>query len=93
MEQFRTALHSLTLKVCRELEGKEIPQRPILTVVGPPDERPHVAMDPSRPALSELRGSLSLWLFSSPEYGAVADAVEVHPELREGIIVDAGGTL
>ena len=93
MEQFRTALHSLTLKICRDLEGQEIPQRPIWTVVGPPDAQPHVAMDPSRPALSELHSSLALWLFSSPEYGAVADAVEVHPELREGIIVDAGGTL
>ena len=91
--QVRTALHALTLKVCRDLEGQEIPTSPIWTVGRSPDSPPYVAMDPLRPALSELRTSLTLWLFSSPEYSAVADAVEAHPELRDGIIVDDGGSL
>jgi len=37
--------------------------------------------------------NLTIGLFKLPEYGAAADAVESDPELREGIIVDAGGFL
>ena len=93
MEQVRIALRSLTLKVCQALEGQEIPNKPVWTVVSPPDAPPHAAMDPDRPALSDLRISLTIGLLRFPEYGAAADAIEEEPELKVGIIVNEGGVL
>ncbi len=93
MEQFRNALRSLTREVCRQLDGVEIPKRPVWTVVNRSDTAPYVAMDVSRPALSDLRFNLTIGLLKLPEYRAAAEAVEKDPELREGIIVDAGGVL
>ncbi|MFC1937382.1 hypothetical protein ACFLWY_02335 [Chloroflexota bacterium] len=93
MEQLRSALRSLTQRICRELEGQAIPKRPVWTVVNPPGAAPHVALDVERLALSDLHVSLSIGLLRLPEYGVVAEAVENDPELREGIIVDAGGFL
>ncbi len=93
MEQFKNALRTLTQRICRELEGQEIPTRPVWTVVNSPEGTPYVAMDVERPALSDLHGGLSIGLSRLPEYGAAAEAVENDPELREGIIVDAGGFL
>ena len=91
LEEFKAALRSLTEKVCRELEGQEIPKRPIWTVVNTSGAAPHVALDVERPVLSDIRFGLSLGLLQLPEYGAVADAAENDTELREGIIIDAGG--
>jgi len=71
----------------------EIPKRAVWTVVDSTDTRPHVVMDVDRPALSDLLYSLSIGLSRLPEYEAVAEAVERHPELSEGIIIDAGGFL
>ena len=93
MEQLKTALRSLTQRICRELEGQEIPKRPVWTVVNPPGAAPHVALDVERLALSDLRFTLSIGLLRLPEYGVAAEAVENDPECREGIIVDAGGFL
>jgi len=93
VEQLRSALRSLTQKICHELEGQEIPKRPVWTVVNPPDVAPHVALDIERPALSDLLFSISIGLLRLPEYEVVAAAVENDSELREGIIVDAGGFL
>ena len=62
-------------------------------MVNPPGAAPYVALDVERPALSDLRFTLSIGLLKMPEYGVVAEAVENDPELREGIIVDAGGFL
>ncbi len=92
-EQFKTSLRSLIQLICRELEGQEIPKRPIWTVVNPLGAAPYVALDIERPALSDLHFDLSLGLLRLPEYGAVAEAAETDGELREGIIVDAGGFL
>jgi len=91
--QLKTAFRSLTQRICRELEGQAIPKRPVWTVVNPPDAAPHVALDAERLALSDLHVSLSIGLLKLPEYEAVADAIENDPELREGVIVDAGGFL
>ena len=93
MEQLRNALRSLTLVVCRQFDGVQIPTRPTWTVVSSPDAAPYIAMDFSRPALSELRFNLSIGLLQLPEYGTAAEVVENDPELREGIMVDAGGSL
>ena len=93
MEQVRTAFRSLTMAVCQVLEGQEIPNRPVQTVVTPPAGPPYVAIDPDRPALSDLRYNLTIGLLSLPEYGAAADAIEEEPELNVGIIVDEGGML
>jgi len=93
VEQLRSALCSLTLAICGQLEGQAIPKRPVWTVVNPPGAAPYVALDVERLALSDLRFTLSIGLLKLPEYTAVADAVENDPELREGIIVDAGGFL
>lgn len=93
MEEFKAALHSLTKKVCRELEGQEIPKKPVWTVVSPTHAAPHVALGVERPALSDIRFGLSLGLFRLPEYGAVADAAENDAELGQGIIIDSGGYL
>lgn len=93
MEQFKTALYSLTQRICRELEGQIIPKRPVWTVVNPPGAAPHVALDVERLALSDLHVSLSIGLLRLPEYEVAAKAIENDPELREGIIVDAGGFL
>lgn len=93
MEQFKNDLRSLTQKICRELEGQEIPSKPVWTVVNPPGSAPHVALDVERPALSDLHFSITVGLSRLPEYTAAADAVENERELREGIIVDAGGLL
>lgn len=90
MDEFKNSLKLLTQKICRELEGQEIPKRPVWTVV---DSPPRVALDVERPALSDLRFSLTIGLFRLPEYRAVADAAENDTELMEGIIVDAGGFL
>jgi len=93
MEQLKTALCALTHIICRDLEEQAIPKKPVWTVVNPPGAAPHVALDPERLALSELRSSLSIGLLRLPEYGVAAKAIENDPELREGIIVDAGGFL
>ena len=93
MKQLKTAFRSLTQRICRELEGQAIPKRPVWTVVNPPGAAPYVALDVERLALSDLRFTLSIGLLKMPEYGVVAEAVENDPELREGIIVDAGGFL
>ena len=93
MEQLKTPLRLLVQAVCRQLEGYEIPKRPVWTVVTRPEAAPYVAMDVERLAWSDLRFSLSIGLLKFPEYGAVAEAVENDPELREGIIIDAGGFL
>lgn len=93
MEQLKTAFHSLTQSICRELEGLAIPKIPVWTVVNPSGTAPYVALDIERLALSDLRASLSINLLRLPEYGVVAEAVENDPGLKEGIIVDAGGFL
>lgn len=90
MEEVRNTLRSLTQKVCHELEGVVIPTRPVRTVDDSPDTPPHVAIDPARPALSELSYRLTLGLLGLPEYNAVADAVENDNELKEGVIVSGG---
>lgn len=93
MEQVKSAFFSLARKICCELKGQAIPKRPIWTVVNPPSAAPHVAMDFERPSLSDLHVSLSIGLLRMPEYGVVVEAIEKDPELREGIVVDAGGVL
>lgn len=93
MEQVKESFRTLTQAVCRELDGIEIPSRPVWTVVNSADGAPQVALDAERRSLSDLRLSLSLSLLRMTEYGAVADAIENEPELSEGIIVDAGGYL
>ena len=93
MEQVKDLLRSLTQTVCNQLKGTEIPKRNLWTVVDSSDEPPHVAMDVDRPVPSELLLSLSIGLSRLPEYKAVAEAIESNPELREGIIIDAGGFL
>ena len=62
-------------------------------MVTPADSAPYVALDADRPALSDLRYSLTLGLLKLPEYAVSADAVENDAGLRDGIIVDAGGYL
>jgi hypothetical protein len=54
MESFESALRTLTRTVCSQFEGVEIPTRPVWTVVRPPEGTPHLAMDPSRLALSDV---------------------------------------
>jgi hypothetical protein len=93
VKQLRSALRSLTQKICLELDGVETPKRPVLTVVTPPGGAPYASWDFERPALSDLRFTLSIGLLKMPEYGVVAEAVENDSELREGIAVDAGGFL
>ncbi|MDA1349563.1 MAG: hypothetical protein O3A47_11975 [Chloroflexi bacterium] len=93
MEEFRVALRSLTERICRELEGQEIPKETVWTVVDRPGTPPYVAMDVERPALSETRLALSIVLLRLPEDTKVADAAENDADLREGIIIDAGGVL
>lgn len=93
MQDFRNALLALTREVCRCLDGVEIPKTPVWTVDNSSGGAPHVAMGDPRPALSDLRFRLSIGLLRLPEYGVVAEAVENEPELREGILVDAGGFL
>lgn len=93
MEHFENALRSLTHEVCRQLEGIEIPKRQVWTVVNSTDGTPYVAMDVSRPALSDLRFTLTTSLLKLPEYTATAEALERDPELSEGIIVDGGYVL
>ena len=93
MEQLKIALRSLTQRICCELEGQEIPKRPVWTVVNPPGAALYVALDVERPALSDLHFTLSIGLLKMPEYEVVAEAIENDSELREGIIVDAGGFL
>ena len=93
MENTKDLLRLLTQKICNELEVIELPKSNIWTVVSPPDEPPHVAMDIDRPALSNLLPSLSMWLLRSPEYDAVAKAIECDHKLGEGIVIDAGGVL
>ena len=72
MEQVENSLRSLTRAICGELDGVEIPKRPVWTVVGPPDAAPHVALNAERPALSDLPFSLSVRLLQLPEYKAAA---------------------
>lgn len=93
MENIRDLLRVLTRKICSELEDIELPKRNIWAVVNSPDAPPHVAMDIDRPALSNLLPSLSMWLLRSPEYGAVAKAIEHDQKLSEGIVIDAGGVI
>ncbi len=93
MEQIKDLLRTLTQTVCRQLKGMEFPKSNLWTVVDSPGIPPHVAMDLDRPVLSNLLSSLSIWLLSLPEYKAVAEAIESNIELREGIIIDAGGFL
>lgn len=93
MEQVRNALRSLTQEVCRQLEGQEIPKRPVWTVVSPPEAAPYVARDFDRPALSDLRLNLTIGLFKMPEYKAAAEFIEKDAELSQGILVDALGSL
>ena len=93
MEQFEKALHSLTKRICSELGTTVIPKKPIWTVVYAPDAPPHLAMDPERPALSDLFSGISMALLQLPEYDAVAEAAENTPEFREGIAIDGGGVL
>ena len=70
MEQVKTALRTLTMKVCQELDGQEIPKKSIRTVVYTPDAPPHVAMDFDRPAISDLRYSITI------EYSIVMSVIE-----------------
>lgn len=91
MEQIRTVLCLLTKRICGELEGLVIENKPIWTVVNQPGAAPHVALDGERPALSNLLFQISLGLLKLSEYTAVADAIQNDPELSEGIIIDAGG--
>lgn len=93
MEQLKSAFRSLTQRICRELEGQEVPKRPVWTVDNSHGAAPHVALDVERPALSDLHYGLTLGLLKLPEYGAVADAIENDPELREGVVVSADGYL
>ena len=93
MEQIKNSLRSLTRAICAQLDGVQIPKRPVWTVVNPPDAAPHVALDVDRPALSDLRLSLTIGLLQMPGYGAAAEAIEDDSELKNGIIVDAGGFL
>ncbi len=90
MEEFKNQLRLLIQQICREFQGQEIPKRPVWTVVGSP---PRVALDVDRPAFSDLLFCLTVGLSRRPEYRAVADAAENDAELKEGIIVDAGGIL
>lgn len=93
VEQIKSSLRSLTHAICSQLDGAEIPKRPVWTVVASADAASYVALDVDRPAFSDLRFSLTIGLLQLPEYGAAAEAVENAPELSEGIIVDAGGFL
>lgn len=93
MEQFRTVLNLLTKRICGELEGLVIKNKPVWTVVNQPGTAPHVALDSERPALSTLHLGLSVELLKLSEYTALAEAIQNEPELREGIIIDAGGFL
>ncbi|MFC1861556.1 hypothetical protein ACFLYL_04740 [Chloroflexota bacterium] len=45
MEQIRTVLCLLTKRICGELEGLVIENKPIWTVVNQPGAAPHVALD------------------------------------------------
>jgi len=93
VEHVKAALRTLTMKVCHELEGQEIPKRPIWTVVYTPDVPPHVAMDFDRPAMSSLRYSLTVGLHSFPEYKAAAVVFEEDPAFAAGIVINNGGGL
>lgn len=93
MEQVKTVFRSLAQKICRELEGQAIEKKPVWTVVKQSGEAPHVALDVERPALSNLRFGLGVGLLQLSEYVAVAEAVQNNTELRDGIIIDAGGFL
>jgi hypothetical protein len=83
----------LTRVICNQLGSAEIPKRPVWTVVDSANAQPYAALDFDRPALSDLYFSLNLGLLQLPEYRAAAEAFEQHPELSEGIMVDAGGFL
>jgi len=93
MEKIKHLLSSLTQKICNILEATEIPKRNLWTVVESQDEPPHVVLDVDRPVLPDLLFSLDIGLPSLPEYDAVVEAIESDPELEDGIIIDAGGTL
>ena len=93
MKQLKTAFRSLTQRICRELEGQVIPKRLVWTVVNPPGVAPYVALDAERPALSDLRFTLSIGLLKMPEYRAVAEAIakakEQHLKVAAAKPVDA----
>ena len=93
MEHVKVALRTLTMEVCHELDGQEIPKRPIWTVVYTPDAPPHVAMDYDRPAMSSLRYSLTVGLHSFPEYKSAAVVFEEDPAFAAGIVINNGGGL
>jgi len=93
VEQFRTTLRSLTQRICCDLEGQAIEKKPVWTVVNQPGVAPHVALDVERPALSNLLVGLRIRLLQLSEYTALAEAIQNDPELKEGIIIDAGGFL
>ena len=93
MEKVRIALSSLTSKVCGLLEKIEIHEQPVWTVVEQPGQAPHVALDPTRPAISEIQAGLSLRLLGMPEYKSVALAIAEEPGLQDGIIIDVLGGL
>jgi hypothetical protein len=93
VEQLRTVLCSLTKRICGELEGLVIENKPIWTVVNQLGVAPHVALDVERPALSNLRLGIRVGLLKLSEYAAVAEAIQNDPELKEGIIITADGFL
>lgn len=93
MKQFKTALRSLTQEVCRQLDGMEIPKKPVWTVVNPVGSPPSIALDVERPSLSVLGSALSIGLLKMKEYGVLAEVAEKDPELTKGIIIDGGGFL
>lgn len=93
MERFEAALRTLTKKLCRELGKITFPKTPIWTVNYPRGVTPQVVLDTERPDYSNLLSGISLRLLRLPEYEVVADVAESAPELKEGIIIDAGGFL
>jgi len=93
VEQIRTILRSLTQRICQELEEQAIEKKSVWTVVNQPGIAPHVALDSERPVLSNLHRWLGIGLLQLSEYTAVAEAIQNDLELKEGIIIDAGGFL
>ncbi len=92
MNQTKELLKTLILTVCEQLKKIEIRKSPVWTVVNSSGS-PHLAMDPGRPATSDLLFHLSVGLLSLPEYDSLATAIEKDPEFEKGVIIDAAGIL
>lgn len=93
MDQIESSIRALTRAICHELDGVEIRDKSVWTVVTPTDAIPYVAMDVKRRDLSDLQVRLSIGLLRMPEYEAAAEAFENHPELSRGIAVGPTGYL